>query len=65
MSKQQQAGLFGEKPFVSRSKRVIKSSGLKFYHSPDESFEGIINELESIVCGVECGAGTMRGELDY
>ena len=25
----------------------------------------IINEIESVICGAECGAGTMRGELDY
>ncbi len=46
--KDKQTSLFGEKPFVSGNKKIIKSSGLKFFHSPDESFDGIINELETI-----------------
>ena len=45
--KNKQTTLIGEKPFISRNKKIIKSSGLKFYHSPDESFEGIIKELEN------------------
>ena len=33
-----------------------------FKENPDLK---IVNEIESLVCGVECGAGTMRGEMDY
>lgn len=25
----------------------------------------IVNEIEGMICGAECGAGSMRGELDY
>ena len=35
---------------------------LFFKENPDLK---IVDEMESLVCGVECGAGTMRGMLDY
>lgn len=33
-----------------------------FFDNPDLK---IVNDIESLICGVECGAGTMRSELDY
>lgn len=33
-----------------------------FKENPDLK---VVSEIESLVCGVECGAGSMRGELDY
>lgn len=46
--KQKQTNLFGEKPFVSRNKKIIKSGSLKFYQSSVETPDGIIDDLEII-----------------
>lgn len=46
--KQKQTNLFGEKPFVSRNKKIIKSGSLKFYQSSVETPDGIIDDLENI-----------------
>ena len=48
MTKDKQTTISGEKPFISRNKKIIKSTGLRFYPPPDVSFEGIINELETV-----------------
>ncbi len=43
-----QTTLTNQKPFLSKSKKIIKSSGLKFYPAPEKTFESIINELETV-----------------
>lgn len=48
MDKSIQKTLFGEKPLKISNKKIIKSSGMKFYSSPEESFESIIEELETV-----------------
>ena len=48
MTKDKQTTISGEKPFISRNKKRIKGGNLYFYPSPDSSFEGIINELETV-----------------
>lgn len=46
--KDKQTSLFGEKPFISRNKKIIKSNGLKFYSPTKETPEDIMNDLEKI-----------------
>jgi 3'-phosphoadenosine 5'-phosphosulfate sulfotransferase (PAPS reductase)/FAD synthetase len=41
-----QTGLFGEKAFVPRNKKIIKSGTLRFHPPSGESFEEIINDME-------------------
>ena len=43
-----QQSLFGEKPFISRNKKIIKSGSLKFYPSTNDTPESIIEDLETI-----------------
>ena len=44
MDKKQQT-LTGEKPFVVRNKKIIKSGTIKFYPPKEETTESIIDEL--------------------
>ena len=48
MLDKKQDTLFGEKPFIVRNKKIIKSGGLKFYPPTEETPEAIINDLENI-----------------
>lgn len=43
-----QSGLFGERPFVSHNKKIIKSGSFKFFPSSAETPEAIINDLETV-----------------
>ena len=58
---------FGEEEpdFKSRNMKIIKSGSVKFYSSTHQTPESVIDDLEGAICGVECGPGTMRGEMDY
>jgi 3'-phosphoadenosine 5'-phosphosulfate sulfotransferase (PAPS reductase)/FAD synthetase len=40
-----QTGLFGEKPFVSRNKKIIKSGSLRFYPPSGETTEAVIDDI--------------------
>ena len=46
--KYEQNSLFGEKPFISRNKKIIKSGTLKFYPPTEKTSESIIDDLENI-----------------
>ena len=43
-----QQTIFGEKSFISRNKKIIKSGSLKFYSPTNETPESIIDDLETI-----------------
>ena len=63
--KYEQDSLFGDKPVKITNKKMIKSKGLKFYPSPEKTFESIINELENthnrtkFICGFSGGKDSM------
>ena len=46
--KLKQTTISGEKPFISRNMKIIKSNSFKFYPVENKTFEGIIEELETI-----------------
>jgi 3'-phosphoadenosine 5'-phosphosulfate sulfotransferase (PAPS reductase)/FAD synthetase len=47
-SKPIQETIFGEKPFKVRNKKIIKSTGLKFYPPTAETSDAIMDDLEKI-----------------
>lgn len=48
MKKAIQTTISGKKPLKIYNKKIIKSSGLAFYPSPENTFESIIEELETV-----------------
>jgi len=46
--KEKQTYLFGEKPFISRNKKIIKSGTIKFYPPSKQTPEAILDDLETI-----------------
>ena len=48
MSKKYQLTLEGHKEFIKRNMKIIKSGSMKFYPSPNETPESIIDEVENV-----------------